>query len=128
MQRGYTFFKSEMKVIEGVEHFFAALVDCMRNGFLFVMTSSGGQPVGFAAVQQTSSFYTPKAATILYAFASESNSTDLAAIVQEASNWAQSLGLKQLQICVPRINGASIRLFEKRLRFRKKYLVYTRDI
>lgn len=98
------------------------------NGGVGVLTSKNDKPLGYGIILNNTEPYCRKSAVVYAVYSNGKCPTTTVELLTNAESWARSQGYCDLQACSRRINGAAIRLFEKKWGFRRACLVFRKEL
>lgn len=132
-KEGLHFLNTEQKWGKTNEQFLEALLYIVsngeENGFVSVLVSGAGQPYGFIVVaNNTTRFSDAKTCNIYAIYTNQDCRSTVAELSAEAFQWAKTHSYKLAQACSHRVNGAAIRWFQKKMRFDRMFVVFTKEL
>lgn len=113
------------------EYFFNMLTRvCLMEdrGLVLMLTSKNGKPLGCGVAYGATNF---DFESCFYVWATYTNGrcpTALKELLQYAEAYARHLGYDAVKMGTPRINGASFRVFEQKLGFKRDFIAFTKPI
>jgi hypothetical protein len=114
-----------------IEYFFNMLTRvCLmeEKGLVLMLTSKNGKPLGCGVAFGAQNF---DFENCFYVWATYTNGrcpTALKELLHYAEAYARHLGFDAIKMGTPRINGASFRVFENKLGFKRDFIAFTKSI
>lgn len=113
--------------------FFNLLLDVVtgpkEGGAVAILRSKNGKELGYGVIIDSSDITSFK--RVAYGYVLYSNGKCSSAgkdLVTFAEMWAKAHGYDEMQCMSRRINGAAMRLFEKKFGFHRNYIVFKKDL
>lgn len=132
MKEGLDFFRENIKWNKNPEDYFRALMHIMSlgedRGLLLVLVSGGGTPLGYLAAVDTSSIFTGSQMTVYALYSNKKCSTTFVELCAEVEQWAKLKGFKEVVACSYRFSRAALRWFTGKLKFKREFIVFTKQI
>ena len=99
-----------------------------HHGGVGLLTSKNGKPLGYGVVLDNTEPFCRKSVVVYAVYSNGKCATTTVELLANAERWAREHGFAEMQACSRRINGAAIRLFEKKWKFRRICLVFHKEI
>jgi len=98
------------------------------RGCVMLFTSKNDKPLGFMAVIEDSETIELKTALIYAGYSNEKYENAPVTGLAEVEKWARENGYSRLHLQTRRMNGASVKFFEKKLGFSPLCVVYEKEL
>lgn len=132
LREGLRVFQNDLKWDKTDEDYLKMLMfvltagdDC---GGIFILVSGGGQPYGYLVCIENTAPFCPRSVNIYAIHTNNKCPSTVAELSAEAQQWAISKGFKEVYACSYRMSGAAIYWFEKKMKFRRKYMVFSKKL
>lgn len=99
-----------------------------RQGGVGLLTSKNGKPLGYGIMLEDTEPFCKRSAVVYAVYSNGKCATTTEELLENAERWARTEGFVELHACSRRINGAAIRLFEKKWKFKRICLVFRKEV
>lgn len=115
------------------EAFFKTLLKLSTEpwlGYVIILKSKNGKPLGFMVMVDTTGMFQPKTLTVYIAYTNAKCPSTMAELRYEAEMWARSHEYEKVQALsyrvkpMPRLSGAVRRYFNRTLGLRERFVVF----
>lgn len=105
------------------------MVHSWPNAAAGILRSKSGKPLGFGAIYDSSSRFQNHRTLFVYAtYSNGKYKMAVPELLEWTESFARNYGFHEILACTGRINGATFYWFEKKLKFRRRFIVFKKEL
>lgn len=113
---------------EFFRHLLHVLSGGVDYGIIMLLLSKNDKPLGYIVVNDNTYLFQTKTAVVYAIYSNNKCPSTVHELVHDATLWGRPRGYKCVQATSYRLNGAALRWFERKLGFRRRCIVFEREV